>query len=157
MLLDSLSKGVFVSSPPNEAKEQIETISTNTSFCYNKIDHKARMYEVSNKVMNDAKVEAMGLEIKRLQVMVEKMGKHLNIAWPLLIIVIFVEDHMAPYVECKSTSSESYEHVYVIGNQQCDQDQGYNNYGRNQCWKERSEWTNQNQGGWNQGVRPSAN
>lgn len=67
--------GAFVSLPLDEAEALIERISTNTSFWYNKRDHKVEMYEVSDRTMNDAKVEAMSYVIKRLQVMVEKMGK----------------------------------------------------------------------------------
>lgn len=61
MLLDSSSKGAFVSSPPDEVEEFIETISANTSFWYDKRDHKVEMYEIFEKAMSHAKVEAMGL------------------------------------------------------------------------------------------------
>lgn len=66
-------KGTFVSSPPNEADELIKTISANTSFLYNKRDHRAGMSEVSKSTISDAKVETMGLKIKSLQAKSKKM------------------------------------------------------------------------------------
>ena len=58
MLLDSSSRGAFVSLPLEEAEELIEKISSNTTYWYNKWESKAGIYEVNDHVAQDARVIA---------------------------------------------------------------------------------------------------
>nr|GMD95385.1 uncharacterized protein LOC109154451 [Ipomoea batatas] len=81
------------------------TISANTSCWYNKRDSKSGLFEVSNSTASDARIEAMGHEIRRLQARIEKMGKQPHEGNPCMSLALYCDICGGPHgtQECTST------------------------------------------------------
>ncbi|XP_031100833.1 uncharacterized protein LOC116004803 [Ipomoea triloba] len=137
LLLDSSSRGSFVSTSPGEAEELIRTISSNTGNWYNQRESKGGLYEVSAKTASQAKVEALGLDVKRLQAQIEKMHKAQR-GDPCMTLALYCDKcggaHGAH--ECTSNYEDGpYEQVEAVG---YPRPSDYNSYGNNntQNWRQ---------------------
>nr|GMD95386.1 hypothetical protein DM860_007403 [Ipomoea batatas] len=132
------------------------TISANTSCWYNKRDSKSGLFEVSNSTASDARIEAMGHEIRRLQARIEKMGKQPHEGNPCMSLALYCDICGGPHgtQECTSTYDDpGCEQVSVVGYQR---PQNFNSYGNtNQNWRQGQGWQqhpSQNQGWQNQRI-----
>ncbi|XP_031116676.1 uncharacterized protein LOC116020336 [Ipomoea triloba] len=144
LLLDSSSRGSFVSTSPEDAEELIRTISSNTGNWYNQRESKGGLYEVSADTASQTKVEALGLEVKRLQAQLEKMnkGQRGNLCMTLALYCDKCGGAHGAH-ECTSNYEDGpYEQVEAVGYQRPND---YNAYGNNnnQNWRQGQGWQNQ--------------
>ncbi|XP_031095111.1 uncharacterized protein LOC115999397 [Ipomoea triloba] len=127
-----------------KAKELIERISKNTSCWYDRREEHGGMYEVNSHVANEAKIEAMNHEIKKLQAMVKKMeGK----TKPYMALALYCNICGGLHDTNICTSPSAAEHVEAVDYQR---GPSYNAYGGNQRqnnnWKQGDGWNNNDEG-----------
>ncbi|XP_031120237.1 uncharacterized protein LOC116023381 [Ipomoea triloba] len=144
LLLDSASRRSFVSTSPEDAEELIGTISLTTGNWYNQRESKGGLYEVSTDTASQAKMEALGLEVKRLQAQMEKMNKNQR-GNSCMTLALYCDKCGGAHGAHERTSNYEdggYEQVDAVGYQRPND---YNTYGNNnnQNWRQGQGWQNQ--------------